>query len=72
MGLDVNNFRSLQWMQEHTADAFQVQKNRRVETVEDLLEEDTKEIREEDMDEKHEEDMVVLEEDHLPSLTMEK
>jgi hypothetical protein len=47
-------------------------KNRRVETVEDLLEEETKEIGEEDMDEKHEEDMVVVEEDHLPSLTVEK
>jgi hypothetical protein len=47
-------------------------KNRGWETVEDLLEEDTKEIGEEDMDEKHEEDMVVVEEDHLPSLTVEK
>jgi hypothetical protein len=46
--------------------------NRSVETVEDLLEEDTKEIGQEDMDEKHEEDMVVVEEDHLPSLTVEK
>jgi hypothetical protein len=47
-------------------------KNRRVETVEDLLEDDTKEIGEEDMDEKHEDDMVVVEEYNLPSLTVEK
>jgi hypothetical protein len=47
-------------------------KNRRVETMEALIEEDTKEAREEDMDEEEEEDMVVVEEDHLPSLTVEK
>jgi hypothetical protein len=47
-------------------------KNRRVETVGALIEEDTKEAKEEDMDEGRGRGYVVVEEDHLPILTMVK
>jgi len=47
-------------------------KNTRVETEEDWIEEATKEASEEDMEENEEEDMVVVEEDYLAILIVEK
>jgi hypothetical protein len=51
---------------------FRSKKNKRVDTVKDLIEEETKEAKEEDMDKEEEEDIVVVEEDHLPYLTVAK
>jgi hypothetical protein len=44
MGHDVNNYRSLQLMQDHTHDAFQVQEEKKVATMEAQKEVDTKEV----------------------------
>jgi hypothetical protein len=47
-------------------------KNRKVETIEAWIEEDTKEVQEEDMDEEEDEDMAGVDEYHLFSLIMVK
>jgi hypothetical protein len=51
MGHDVNNFWSLQLMQDHTHDAFQVQEEQKGGDHGGQKEVDTKEVLEVDMDE---------------------
>jgi hypothetical protein len=65
MGHDVNNCQSLQLMQDHTHDVFQVQEELRVVIVVVLREVDIKEVLEADIDATEEEDMEVVEDPPL-------
>jgi hypothetical protein len=51
---------------------FGSRSNRKVVIAKALIDEDIKEVQEEDMEKEEKEDMVVVEEDCITSLTMEK